>query len=104
MRAYILVSRKDPADSEWCSLDGALAHLCAVESYPRLESKADNSPQSTLVEAETSTRREWGRVLQMGRSLHLTDDIEVASKSSILPIRQNLWEKKTVGKVTSVLF
>ena len=93
MHAYVLVSCKDPPESEWCSLDGALAHLCAVESYSRLESKATNSMHSTLVEAESSIRHEWHRILQLDQTLTLNDAIEVASKSSIWPLRQNFWKR-----------
>ena len=85
--AYVLVSRKDPLESERCSLDGVLIHLASVEAYARMGSKAGFSLHATLVETEISIRQERHRISQMNPSLSLTDTIDLAPKSQIWPMK-----------------
>ena len=81
--AYVMASCNDPLESEWCSLDGALIHLAAVEAYARMDSKAGSFLHATLVETEISIRQEWHRMIQINPSMSLTDTIDLASKNQI---------------------
>ena len=58
-------------------MGGILSHICHVEQYARLDSKAGGSLHIRLVEAEESTRREWHRVTQQEKGASLGDAIEL---------------------------
>ena len=91
---YVLVSCKDPLESEWCSLDGVLIHLAAVEAYARMDSRVGSSLHATLVEAEVSIRQEWHRMLQLNPSMSLTDVIDLASKSPVWPMKHMFVQRR----------
>ena len=75
--SYVLVSAGDTTGNEWCTMDGVLLHLNIVEQYARWDSKSTGSFHSRLVEAETSIRHEWHRIMQQDKSMSLDDAIEL---------------------------
>ena len=80
---YALVSAGDPPESEWCSLDWALAHLTVAESFARMDSKAGAACRAHLVEAEATVRHEWHRLTRADNAASLNDAIELPGKSHV---------------------
>ena len=91
---YVLVSAADKAESEWCAMDGVLQHVNTVEQYARWDSKSTAGLHPRLIEAESTIRHEWHRLMQQDRSISLEDAIElycfVATKIEMVMFAQSL--------------
>ena len=80
--AYVLVSAGDTAGDEWCTMDGALAHLNVADQYARWGSKTNDSPHTLLAEAETTIRHERHRLMQQDKTITLDGAIELTNRYS----------------------
>ena len=73
---YVLVSANDPPENQWCTLEGAMAHIDAAEHYSRLDSITGHSLHSRIMQIEMTIRIEWARACQYEPDFSLSDAIQ----------------------------
>lgn len=79
------MSAGDPSDDEGSTIDAALSHINIVARYSRLDSVANHSLHSRVLEVEMGVRIEGARVCQFDQRCSMGGDIALTARRQMWP-------------------